>query len=223
MNHNYLLSLAAAITFTFPWSVATVQAATARENDTRTTRITDFHAKNESLVTILAALGRKTGLSFAIEDVPKGDATSLSAVRLDYATKDSTIKDVLDELKKKTGAFTWHRDGNTINVIDVALKNNPFDENVDALQFKGASWDFLSLMNRKVTSLEAVQLSFEHSTDDNVVSIKTKETMTARKVFNRFAAKAGLRWHAQVGPREAPNPAPHLLKRTIVTFMPINR
>jgi len=197
----------------------------ASEGDALMGRVTEFHAKQESLVGVLIALGRKTGLCVAVEDVPKGESTSLSAVRLDYDTKDSTLKEVLDDLMKKTGAFTWQRDGKTINVIDVALKkDNPFDEKVEPFNFRGTPWDFLSLMNRKVASLQAMQLSLELIADDDaVVSVETKERLTLRQVFNRFGAKGGLRWHAEVHARQAATAAPHLAKRTIVTFMPISR
>ena len=63
----------------------------------------------------------------------------------------STLRSVLDALLKKTRAFVWQQNGPAVNVVSLALKNdNPFDQKVAPLDFKGTQGDFVDSHEPKV-------------------------------------------------------------------------
>jgi len=233
MCQKHVLLLVPVIAFALLPPALSGEQELATKEDPLVRRVTHSQWKKESVVAIINALGREAKVSVAIEDVPRAEWSSLTALRVDYATNGETLKESLDGLMKKTEAFSWQSDANTINVVDAALKkDNPFDEKVEPFKFKGRPCDFLSLMNSKVKPLEAMQLSVALGGDDDAeVSLETRESMTLRQAFNRFSNQAGLRWHARVG--EPPPPAGEpivrtkegftggrVASRTIVTFLP---
>ena len=108
-------------------------------------------------------------------------------------------------------------------MVSLALKNdNPFDQKVAPLDFKGTQGDFVELMNQRSRSLYASLVGFgrEYSGNpDAVISFQTEETLSVRQVFNRFGAAAGLRWYAEVRePAKAPTSGFFRPSRTVVSF-----
>ena len=159
--------------------------------------VTNVQYKQEYLVSILDSLAETNGFAVNFEDVDKDHHGALSLVRVDYASKDVTCTGILDALSKQTGVFSWKRDGNVVNIIAVAIKNeNPFDKMVEPIRFTGTISDFIDLMNQKDTTLRSSETAAVMGRRDAVIIFETKEPYTLRQVYNRFASQAGVRWYA---------------------------
>lgn len=181
-------------------------------------KIKEFKIHNESIISSLVKLGRMGGFLINIENYRSNTGDFFNGVKVSLDIKDVTIEEILKKIQESSDAFKLIRDGNIVNIIAKPLvhADNPFDDTVDAVKFRGTAKEFVFKMGTLDPNLMPIYLDTNRlGGNEEVYEIEIKSKRTVRQVFNAFAASSQMRWYAEV--RDKPKSS-QVMGRTIVQF-----